>query len=541
MMMTHKKFTTLASAISVLLMTNACSLVGPDYSEPKTALQKDWVSSKNAGESPHCKVCTQRNPQLATWWKIFNDPVLDKIITEARSQNLSLQAAGLRIFEARAQLGIAAGNEYPQVQKARGNLTQQQLSSFNSNSSPGMDRVFAATGIGLDVGWELDVWGLLRRGVEASQANLDGFIANYDDVLVSLTAEVARVYTLIRTNEVLIQVAKDNVKIQERTVEIARTLFKGGAINEMDYLQAETLLNNTRASIPPIENQLRQSKNALSVLLGKAVGSNDVYLSQSKPIPVAPLQVAIGVPAEMLRRRPDIRLAERQLAAQSALIGVAEAELYPHFSLLGSINLSASDAAVTYASLGGSSLGRLFDSRSFQYSIGPSVSWNIFNYGRIKNQVRVEDARFQALVAAYQNTVLNASKEAENALSGFVNAQKQREELQKSYDAAKRSVDLSLYQYQEGLVDYQRVLDSQRTLYSTQDALTRSNSDITVNLINLYKALGGGWETRTEQDFVPEAVKKQMRERTDWGDLMKAGKLIMPEQDKSQKWRLPNW
>ncbi|MDD1615903.1 MAG: TolC family protein [Methylococcaceae bacterium] len=220
--------------------------------------------------------------------------------------------------------------------------------------------------------------------------------------------------------------ANENVKIQQRTVEIAKALFDGGAINEMDYLQAVALLNNTRATIPPVENQLRQTKNALSVLLGKPVGSIDSYLTQNKPIPVAPIQAAIGVPAEMLRRRPDIRLAERKLASQSALI------------------------ALTYATVGGSTLGRLFDARSFQYSIGPSVSWNLFNYGRIKNQVRVEDARFQALISTYQNTVINAEKEAENALSGFVNAQKQRQELQKSYETAKRSVELSLYQYQEG-------------------------------------------------------------------------------------------
>jgi NodT family efflux transporter outer membrane factor (OMF) lipoprotein len=534
MSMKHKKLTTLASIISALLINSGCSLVGPDYEKPEAAIEKDWVSAND----PKLK---QRNAQLATWWKIFNDPVLDKLIAEARSQNLDLQTAGVRIFEARAQLGIAVGSEYPQLQQANGNVTQQQISAFAPNTTSIIDRVFASTGIGLSVGWELDVWGQLRRGVEASQANLDASIANYDDVLVSLTAEVARTYTLVRTNEVLIQVAYENVKIQQRTVEIAKALFDGGAINEMDYLQAVTLLNNTRATIPPVENQLRQTKNALSVLLGKPVGSIDSYLTQNKPIPVAPIQAAIGVPAEMLRRRPDIRLAERKLASQSALIGVAKAELYPHFSLLGSISLSASDAALTYATVGGSTLGRLFDARSFQYSIGPSVSWNLFNYGRIKNQVRVEDARFQALIAVYQNTVLNAAKEAENSLSGFVNAQKQRQELQKSYETAKRSVELSLYQYQEGIVDYQRVLDSQRSLFNTQDALTRSNSEITVNLINLYKAVGGGWETRTEQDFVPESVKKQITNRTDWGNLMKPKQLDIPEQDKSKKWRSPDW
>jgi NodT family efflux transporter outer membrane factor (OMF) lipoprotein len=531
MIMNHKK--KLATIITVTLISG-CELVGPDYIKPEETLQKDWISA------PASKL-DKRNAQLATWWKVFNDPVLNKLITEARSQNLTLQATGARIFEARAQLGIATGLEYPQLQQANGNVNQKQISAYAPNTSPAIDRVFASTGIGLDVGWELDVWGQFRRGVEANQANLDASIASFDDVLVSLTAEVARTYTLIRTSEALIQVAKDNIKIQERTVEIAKTLFKGGAINELDYLQAETLLNNTRATLPPFENQLQQGKNALNVLLGKPPSTIDHYLTEKQPIPVAPLQAAIGVPAEMLRRRPDIRAAERRMASQSALIGVAEADLYPHFSLLGSISLSASDAALTYASMGGSTLGQLFNAKSFQYSIGPSVSWNLFNYGRIKNQVRVEDARFQALIATYQNTVLNAAKEAENALSGFVNAQKQREELQKSYEAAKRSTELSLYQYQEGLVDYQRVLDSQRSLASAQDAYTRSHSEVASNLITLYKAVGGGWETRTEQDFLPVAVKKQMQERTDWGKLMESGKLDMPEKDKSQQWRVPDW
>jgi NodT family efflux transporter outer membrane factor (OMF) lipoprotein len=527
----NKKLT----ALSIIALLNGCSsLVGPDYVEPDAVVQKDWVSGTSSN-------LDHRTAQLATWWKVFNDPILDELIIEARSQNFSLQTAGARILEARAQLGIATGLEYPQLQQARGHVNQQQISAFTPNSREGIDRVFATDGLGLDVGWELDVWGKFRRGVESGSTNLDASIANFDDALVSVTAEVARIYTVIRTSEALIEVAKDNEKIQQRTVEIAKVLFNGGTINEMDYLQAETLLNNTKASIPPLEAQLQQAKNALNVLLGKAPGTVDHYLTEKKPIPVAPLQVAIGVPAEMLRRRPDIRLAERQLATQSGLIGVAEAELYPHFSLLGSINLSASDAALTYATAGASTLGRLFDSRAFQYSIGPSVSWNIFNYGRIKNQVRVEDARFQALIGIYQTTVLNAAKEAENALSGFVHAQKRRAELKKSYDAAKRSTELSLYQYQEGLIDYQRVLDSQRSLYIAQDAYTRSDSEVTGNLINLYKAVGGGWETRTEKDFVPEAVKKQMQQRTDWGDLLKSGELDQPQQEKDKLWRAPDW
>jgi NodT family efflux transporter outer membrane factor (OMF) lipoprotein len=530
----NNKLRPLVSMITAAMLSSSCSLVGPDYVKPESEVEPKWINQADP-------VISQSKAELSTWWKVFNDPVLDRLIAEARSQNLSLQVAGTRILEARAQLGIVTSAEYPQLQQANGDLSQQQISAFAPNTSSAIDRSFASTGIGFDTGWELDIWGKFRRGVESSLANLEASVAGYDDVLVSLTAEVARTYVLVRSSEARIQVARDNVKIQERTLEIAKALYSGGLINELDYLQAESLLSNTRATIPPLEAELRQAKNGLSVLLAKPPGATDGYLAESKPIPVAPAQVAIGVPAELLRRRPDIRLAERQLATQSGLIGVAKADLYPHFSLLGSISLRASDAALTYASMGGSTLGQLFNAKSFQYSIGPSLSWDLFNYGRIHNQVRVEDARFQSLVGVYRNTVLNAAKEAEDATAGFLNAQKQRDQLQKSYETAKRSTDLSLYQYSEGLVDYQRVLDSQRTLVISQAALVNATGNIAVNLIALYKAVGGGWETRTEKDFVPEAVKKVMQERTNWGDLMEPKQLDLPEQDKSKKWRFPDW
>jgi NodT family efflux transporter outer membrane factor (OMF) lipoprotein len=352
---------------------------------------------------------------------------------------------------------------------------------------------------------------------------------------------VARTYVIIRTLEQQIQVALENQKIQIETLNIADALYSGGLITELDYLQAKTLLSNTEATIPPLQAALRQAKNSLSVLLGKAPGTIDSYLGESGLIPTAPKEVAVGVPADLLRRRPDIRQAENQLMTQSALIGVAKADLYPHFSLLGSINLRASDAALTYASMGASNLGDLFRSNSFQYSIGPSVSWDIFNYGRITNQVRVEDARFQALAVSYQNAVLNAAKEAEDAVIGFLKAQEESLKLNQSVEASKRSTQLSLYQYSEGLVDYQRVLDSQRSLIATQQQYTRVSGDVATNLIALYKAVGGGWETRAETDFVPDAIKQEMDQRTNWGELLKPKELERSEEDKKSLWRFPDW
>ncbi|MGR9088419.1 MAG: efflux transporter outer membrane subunit [Gammaproteobacteria bacterium] len=523
----------LAGAAVTLLLNAGCT-VGPDYVKPEASVENNWINHSDVRVS-------QREAKLGDWWKVFRDPDLERLVEEARRQNLTLQLAGVRILEARAQLGIATGNEYPQLQQLNGDLGFQQISQHAPNTSSFIDRNFGSVGIGFDAGWELDLWGKFRRGVESSLANLDASVAGYDDALVSLTAEVVRTYVLLRTSEARIQVARDNVKIQQRTLEIADALFSGGLITELDYLQAKSLLNSTLATIPPLQASVRQSKNALGVLLGKPPGSIDSFVAQARPIPDAPAEIAVGVPADLLRRRPDIRIAERQLATQSALIGVAKADLYPHFSLLGSINLRASDAALTFASSGASELGDLFNSKSFQYFIGPSLSWDIFNYGRISNQVRVEDARFQQLIADYRSAVLNAAREAEDATIGFLKSQEQRNELQHTYEAAKRSTELSLYQYQEGLVDYQRVLDSQRNLVGSQENLARVSGDIATNLIALYKALGGGWETRTETDFVDKPIQQQMNDRTDWGDLLEPGELDLPEEEKNDWWRLPDW
>ncbi len=535
--MTPKKSAISSLRLGVLIaisMTAGCMMVGPDYQQPKLDVKKDWLEASNTA-------LKRGDAELGAWWTVFQDPILNRLIDEARHQNLSLQAAGVRILEARAQLGIATGFEYPQVQQANGDLSFQQISAHAPNTTSIIDRSFGTTGIGFDAGWELDVWGQFRRGVEASQANLDASIATYDDVLVSLMAEVARTYVIVRTLEQQIQVALENLKIQIETLNIADALYSGGLITELDYLQAKTLLNNTESTIPPLQAALRQAKNSLSVLLGETPGTVDSYLGESGLIPTAPKEVAVGVPADLLRRRPDIRLAENQLMTQSALIGVAKADLYPHFSLLGSINLRASDAALTAATSGASNLGDLFNSKSFQYSIGPSVSWDIFNYGRITNQVRVEDARFQALAVSYQNIVLNAAKEAENAVIGFLKAQEESLKLNQSVEASKRSTQLSLFQYSEGLVDYQRVLDSQRSLIVIQQQYTRVSGDVATNLIALYKAVGGGWETRTETDFVPDAIKQEMDQRTNWGKLLKPKEVERSDEDKKSLWRFPDW
>ena len=261
------------------------------------------------------------------------------------------------------------------------------------------------------------------------------------------------------------------------------------------------------------------------------------------PIPTVPAEVKVGIASELLRRRPDIRLAERQIAAQSALIGVAKADLYPHFSLFGSIGLQASDAAVTAAGYpGGSSFSDLWDSDSIAFFGGPSITWNILNYGRIKNRVRVQDARFEQLVVNYQNTVLQAAQEVEDAMVAFVRSRDRVKFLSESVQAATRSVDISMLQYREGAVDYQRVLDAQRFQSQQQNLLTEIQGSVVLNFIAIFKALGGGWELREGREFVPEEIAKRMQERTDWGNLLSPTKPDTPPEDADRlKWRAPEW
>jgi NodT family efflux transporter outer membrane factor (OMF) lipoprotein len=529
------KITAKVAVLSVLVpLLGGCATVGPEYTRPTVQEPKEWIE-----KDPRIK---SEPADLSRWWKVFGDPVLDGLIERASQQNLSLQIAGIRILQARAQLGIAIGNFYPQTQNVGGDLTATRLSENAPNTTADADFKYDELALGFNAAWEIDLWGKFRRGMQSSFANLEGTIANYDDVLVSLTADVAGTYVLVRTFETRLKVARENVRIQEGTLQIAQTQFESGLVTELDVQQARNLLNTTKASIPPLEAGIRLGQNALAILLGTLPAETHEILGGPGPIPSAPPEVAAGIPAELLRRRPDIRLAERQVAAQSPLIGVAEADLYPHFALFGTIGFRTSDASVTKAgSPGGSDLTDLFSSNSLEWFAGPSFSWDIFNYGRIKNRVRVEDARLQQLAVNYQNTVLKAVQEVEDGLVGFLQADNQKGFLLEAVKAAKRSVDIALVRYREGLVDYQRVLDAERTLASSQDALVSATGSVVTNLISVYRALGGGWEIRIGKDFVPAEIKQEMAKRTDW-DKLATPEAMEPKPDELQKvlpW--PDW
>lgn len=515
------------SVLGVASLLSACN-VGPDFKRPEVPVAENWRTM-----DPQVAAQTATD---VSWWKAFNDPALDHLVEVAYHQNLSLQIAGLRIVEARARLGVATGKQFPQVQEVFGSATALGIPK-NLTANTALDNRFFDYRVGFDAAWELDFWGKYRRGVESAAASLLATVGDYYASIVALTAEVARAYVGIRTAEVLIAQGEENAKLEEEALAIAQSRFKNGETSELDPTQASALLESTRASIPQLQIQLEQTRNALRTLLGQPAGTVDPLLAGPKTIPAAPAKIAVGMPAEILRRRPDIRSAELAAAAQCARIGVAKADLYPSFSLVGAIGLQAGNAGGTWHNF--------FSADSLFYSFGPQVSWPILNYGRLKNAVRVEDARFQQLLVNYRDTVIKATQEVEDAIAGFLNAQKAVVFDQNAVTATQRSVEIALRQYREGATDYQRVVDSQRSLLGQQNALAQTTSSVAMNLIALYKALGGGWELREGQPVVSEATQREMKERTSWGDMLSQPRATETENrmsaprpnDKPKSWR----
>lgn len=516
---THTFFRTLrrVSAASGLTLTlvlalflGGCSALGPDFKKPESNTSADWLTDGS--------VFSTDSAFQEKWWETFNDPVLNSLIEQAYGQNLSLQVAGLKIMEARAQLGISKGNRYPQSQKISGSISDVGISDNSPNFNQAADDSYTNHQVGFDAAWELDFWGRFRRAIQSSESSLAVTEADYDDALVILTADVARTYVIIRTLEERLALVKSNITFQSESLRIATIRFDNGATTELDVQQAKSNLADTQALEPSLIRSLRQATNGLSVLLGMPPSDLSGLLypqakSGSGHIPLASEAVTAGVPSDLLRRRPDVRLAEQFAASQSALIGVAKADLYPSFSLTGSIGYQASNT--------GSSEGNdIFNSESLFFSGGPSFRWNIFNYGQIKNNVRIQDARFQQSLVNYQNTVLTAYQEVEDAMVAYSQAQQETGFRATSAGAALRAVEIAKIQYREGSVDFQRVIDSERFLVSQQDQWTQARGDIALNLIAMYKALGGGWEVRKGQSVIPERMRQEMEQRTNWGNLL---------------------
>jgi NodT family efflux transporter outer membrane factor (OMF) lipoprotein len=487
-------------------------MIGPDFVQPKTPEVTAWLEA-NAPSRDAGSGLTSRSAPVVAWWQTFDDPVLSNLIAQAYAQNLSLQMAGARVLQARAQLGISYGELFPQSQSIGISTTQRRVSdnlTFVSDVErvTNLDLDFATSQVGFDAAWELDVWGGQRRNVQSARANLAAQVANYDDALVTLTGDVAATYINIRAIQESLVIARRNIELQQQSLDLAQVRFNGGVTTELDVQEATALLSNTRALVPPLESDLQQAKNALAILLAQPPSRMEGLLG-SGGIPRARGDVAVGVPSELLRRRPDIRAAELEAAAQAAQIGVAMNALYPQFILAGSIGFEAS------------STSDLFEAGSRAGVFTPGVTWNVLNYGRIKNNVRAQDAAYQGLIANYQNTVLMAYGEVDNAMAAYNAARAQTALLTQSVEAARRAAEIAVKQYGDGVTDYTRVLNTQQALLGAQANLVAAQTMIAENLVAIYKALGGGWQVREGQEFLPETVLAEMAYRTDWGDLLR--------------------
>jgi NodT family efflux transporter outer membrane factor (OMF) lipoprotein len=499
-------FSSLAASAVIAVSLNACMMVGPDFIEPVADANDEWVQSLKEG------LDTTTGP-VAEWWMVFDDPVLNKFVVLAKKGNNNLQVAGLRVLEAMAQLGIATGAQYPQGQFLQGDAAYVSPPDTNRLAQSGW-----TYGASANVAWEIDFWGKFRRGIEAADASFFASVAAYDQTDVLLIAAVVDVYSIIRTTEEQLRVSQENVVIQQRSFEIASVLFKNGSDSELDVQQASTLLLGTKATIPSLQIALVQSRNALSTLLGLPPGTVKNLLVDAVGIPVIPGKTSVGAPADMLRRRPDVRQAEFLALRQNELVGVAKADLYPSFSLFGSIGVSTGNP-------GDADFGDLFESDAVTYSYGPSMTWPFLNYGRIKNNIRVQDVRLQEALINYKETVLQAAREAEDAMAGFVGAREQAAILSEAVESAKRSNELSTLRYREGFSSYQRVLESQQALFSQQQGYITSRGDTVRNLVSLYKALGGGWEALPGEAIINADTIETMRARVDWGDLLEPEEL----------------
>ena len=497
--------------VVVPAMLSACAPVGPDFVRPEVPANPAWLDAE-------LEAFQTDSAKLEAWWSMLEDPVLDELIATAHRENSALEIAGLRVLESQARLNIAVGAKYPQQQVLAGNISAIGASESTPNTGT-TDTNFTEFNLGASVAWEIDFWGRFRRGVEAADASLLASIASYDEALVLLTAQVADVYALIRATEEQLRLAEESYAIQERSYEIAEVLYRNGSSSELDALQARTQLLGTAAVIPDLETTLRQLKNALSVLLGRNPGGVDDILKGEGSLPAIPETIATGIPADLLRQRPDVRRAELQALAQNALVGVAEANLYPSFSIAGRLGVTTAEGSSSTSS-GDSGVEQLFSSDSIGYSIGPAFVWPFFNYGRIRNNIRVEDARLQQALLAYRETVIQASREVEDAIVALVGARQQDRILAEGVLAARRSAELSLLRYQEGFADYQRVLQAQQALFGQQQRYASNRGTVMRSFIALYRGLGGGWQSASPPEFTDEATRQQMRERTNWGDVL---------------------
>jgi len=512
------------SAAGVLAGLSGC-MVGPDFRGPgRIRLPREWEKGQRA-----------KDPHLARWWTIYRDRDLDRLVQMAYRQNLDLKAAGLRILQARAALGIQRGMAFPQVQQLSGSATA-------SRASRGLFRDLDSVTTAFDLGWELDLWGKYARGTESAEAALYASVAGYNAILVAVIAEVARNYIAYRTAQERIVYARRNIAIQEYVVKVTEIQFNSGNVSELDMQQAKTQLHSTRSAVYELQLAKIRARNAIAMLLGRNPTEVDRYLTRRRYrddfdryvkrekgtiqikeqkaellgvslIPTPRFDPRRPIDAELITRRPDVKAAEYAAHARSAQIGVAEAALYPSFSLLG--NITYGDTSLSHSKI--------------SVVAGPSFAWNIFQYGRIKNNIRLQDALFEESLVTYNKTVLTAVHEVSYALDNYRYTLDQLRESEAAVRASVRAFNISMRQYNDGLVSYQRLLNSVEKLTRYQDQYARLKGELATQVALLYKALGGGWQIARGGRYLSEETVRHLKERSDWGRMLEGAAVRLPK------------
>ncbi len=472
---------------------SGCFAVGPNYVKPKTTVPATWQESilqQDAALSPE-------PVKVKRWWEVFRDPILNRLIEEARTNNYDIRIAVARVEEAWAQIGVVAGRRMPQVD-VQGSFNRQR--SSENDVYPGGDLYnHYASQIGAT--WEIDLFGRIKRQIESAKANFEATEELKTDVMISIYAQVAQAYIALRTAQARLSTSLHNIKSQREIVNLTQTRFKYGLASDLDVAQSEQVLAISESTLPPLKTQIENSIHTLSVLLGRPPGELKKLLSSEKPIPMLPARIKVGVPMDLVRRRPDVRAAERQLAAQTARIGIATSYLYPRFSIRGLFGFLSTDATDAFH----------WSSRTF--SVGGALNWNIFNGGSVRSLIQVEDARTHQALLNYEKTILKALKEVEDALVKYTNDKQRVLDLQHSVQVAKRTLDLSLTLYKEGLKDFQSTLDAERVLFEAENSLAEAEGVTAINLVYLYRALGGGWDSQAAGQLAMQSTQQKVQKR----------------------------
>jgi multidrug efflux system outer membrane protein len=465
--------------VGLLLLLSGCASVGPDYKKPDLIMDSGWNESGQGAQ------VLEQAPIESAWWKNLNDPVLDNLMTEAVNANLDLKQARARLRDVRSQTKVAGAAALPQVGLS-GSFNRSQ-SSFTTDSNSGGNGLVTLFSTGFDANWEIGIFGGTRRSVEASQADAAAATEDVNATLHTLLGDVARNYVELRAFQQQIAVTRQNADAQRSTVELTQKRYEAGLASYLDVTEAQSLLATTESSIPPLGSAAKQSIHHLGILLGKGPNVLKTLLEKPTPIPNAPPVGPLGVPSDLLTRRPDVRRAERLLAATSARIGVATAELFPKFNITAALGLASA------------STGNLFQDASRQWSLLPGLTLPIFSGGKITADIESKKALFEEALLRYQDTFNKALEEVENALVALSSGEKRREALHKAVESNQLTVELAGTRYKAGLTAFLDVLTAQRSLYTVQVSLSQSQAALTTSYIALYKALGGGWQVFKEK------------------------------------------